>query len=131
MFGWMRELLEIQYEFRERKQRIAEELNAKQYVCSTCEVLKVALERANYEKEQLLREVLKKDNDEPKPSEAPQPLTKPRHMPWAVRRQMLEAEDRERARLLREAAKPQPTEELEKELDVAAREREAEAATKG
>lgn len=61
---------------------------------------------------------------------APTPSTSPlgRQVPWVVRRQMLEAEDREKAKALRNAAQPATptitTEELEKELNVATETRE-------
>ena len=51
-------------------------------------------------------------------------ITQPKNIPWNVRRQMLESEDREKARLMREAPKPISTAELEQELDVAGKERE-------
>lgn len=46
----------------------------------------------------------------------------PKNIPWGVRRQMLEAEDREKAKLMKTA--PVPIEDLEKEMDIVAKERE-------
>jgi hypothetical protein len=109
MFNWYREWLQIRKEAR---------------ICESCETLKHQLEVVNYEKKQLLDRLLEKPAVVEQPKE-PIAITKPSHLPWAIKRQMLEAEDRERARLLREAPKPQSTEELEKELDIATAEREA------
>ncbi len=92
-------------------------------VCESCETLKQQLEIANYEKKQLMDRILEKPALESKPEL--REVTVPRAVPWPVRRQMLEAEDREKARLMREAPKPVSTEDLEKELDIAAKAREA------
>lgn len=101
-------------------------------VCQSCEQLKSLLEQSNYERKELLAKLLNKmdptsvppvlnDDDE----ERKQPLRK--NIPWNVRRQMLEAEDREKARSMRNAAKPdKPTiittdssvDELEKEIGI-------------
>lgn len=86
-------------------------------VCESCETLKLQLEIANYEKDRLLNRLLEKP--EVVESKAPQEMSKPRMISWKVRQQMLEAEDRKRAQIMREAPKPQPTtEELEKEFGV-------------
>lgn len=94
MFQWLKELYEIRRAAREESE-----------VCKSCEVLKVQLERANYEREMLMNKLLM-------PTAAAEPLkltpvTKPntsRHIPFNVRRQILESEDREKARILREHA---------------------------
>lgn len=84
---------------------------------------------SNQSNERLMNRLLEKPEPEVKVINTPQETPKPRGpIPWGVKRQMLEAEDREKAKLLRTAAKPIPTEDLEKELDVAGKEREAEAA---
>jgi hypothetical protein len=90
-------------------------------ICSSCETLRLQLEISNSEKRQLLERILEKPvvvN-----STGPVEMTKPMNVPWNVRRQMLEAEDRVKARLMREA--PIPTEDLEKEMDIAAEKRDA------
>lgn len=101
MFGWFKELLEIRYEFRERKLRLREEAVDRAHVCNSCEVLKVALERANYEKDQLLKKLLE---PEVVVEQAKQPITvsMPKQLPFALRRQMLEAADREKADVLKQ-----------------------------
>lgn len=124
MFGWFRELLEIRYEFRERKLRLSEEASERVNVCASCEVLKAALTRANFEKDQLLNKLLTPDV----PAEVPKVLTSvsmPKQMPFAVRRQMLEAEDRVKADTLKrqrieeeELKNKLSIEKLEKELQI-------------
>ena len=67
------------------------------------------LERLRLENDKLLNAILEK----PKVVEEKQidtselkPIMPGKHLPWAMRRQMLEAEDREKARLMKEAPKP-------------------------
>lgn len=104
-------------------------------ICASCETLQRQLEIANHEKAQLLARLLEKP-EVPTTQEPPRTVTPPRTVPWAVRRQMLESEDRKKAELLRNAPKPQPVAvtkddpevaELERELDVAAEQREGAA----
>lgn len=99
----------------------------KETICPSCEILKVQVEKLTYDNEKLLNRILEKpeiETDKPRVE-----ITPPRNIPWNVRRQILEKEDREKARLMRDAPKPDKisTEDLEKELDIAARTREAEA----
>jgi hypothetical protein len=115
MFKWYREFLEIRYAQEDRLKRLV--------VCESCETLKHQLEVANFEKKQLLDKLL--GNPVIESSKEPIPLTHPRSIPWNVKRQMLETEDREKARLIREAPTPISTEDLEKDLDIASAEREA------
>jgi hypothetical protein len=89
-------------------------------VCPSCEVLKQQLEIANHQNKQLMDRLLA-----PPPAEVNEPpiaISAPRNVPWGVRKQMLESEDRERARLMNQA--PVPIADLEKELDIAAKVRE-------
>ncbi len=95
--------------------------------CNSCETLKEQLAIANHEKNLLLNKLLEKtnpiineSNDKPP---IPVPMS-PRNIPWNVRRQMLEAEDRKQAQLMKSAPKPITTEELEKEMNIASNERE-------
>lgn len=102
-------------------------------VCPSCETLMRQLEIANHEKAQLLEKLLKEPEAPAATTAPPISTVRPRTVPWVVRRQMLEAEDRKKAELLRNAPKPNPVDsvntsdvaELEKELDVVASEREA------
>jgi hypothetical protein len=83
--------------------------------CPICNVLRAQLEYAQAEKRELLLEFLNKDRTPEVPLGKPQlnPI-KPSYVPWRVRQQMLEAEDREKAKILRSK-----NEELEKELEIA------------
>lgn len=104
------------------------EVNEDSKICKSCETLKTQLEIANYEKKQLLQAVL----DNHKPVET-QPASRPdsqfnlaaKSIPWAVRKQMMEAEDRKEAELRKKAASQNKTatadlelEELERSLGI-------------
>ncbi len=82
------------------------------------------------ENERLLNRILNPPKEEER-TFAPTPSTelRPRVTSWRVRQQMLEAEDRERARLMAEARKNAPvtTEDLEKEMKIAESTRETES----
>lgn len=85
--------------------------------------------RLREDNERLLDRILNPPKTEERTT-APGPTTelRPRQTPWRVRQQMLEAEDRERAKLMAEARKnaPTSTEELEKEMKIAESTRESE-----
>lgn len=87
--------------------------------CATCEVLREQLTMSERERRELLGKLLEKDKPEPLLSssnaEDLRPFT-PQFVPWRVKQQMLEAEDRKRAELMRGKAKE--IEELEQELGV-------------
>ena len=90
-------------------------------ICDSCETLRVQLERANYDKNELLTRILELTAPKNEVVEKRElvPITQPRQIPWAVRRQMLEAEDRKKAQLLAKAPQPtapQTVEELEKDI---------------
>ncbi len=85
--------------------------------CETCEILRIQLDESNRERKELLHRLLDKDKPEP-PATEPQEF-KPiqsQFIPWRVRQQMLEQEDRKKAELMR--AKTAEIEELEKELGI-------------
>lgn len=122
LLNWYRQWIDIRTELRLRES----ELNPK--ICDSCETLKSQLEIVNFEKQKLIDKLLEK----PEPVKevvAPQ-ITRPVNIPWNVRRQMLEREDREQARLKREAPKPdsivekKSLEELEKAMDFAGQQRD-------
>jgi hypothetical protein len=69
--------------------------------CKSCEILQRQLDVVNYEKQQLLNSILAKPVEQEMKKEEYQPILQKKHIPWAVRRQMLEAEDREKAKLLK------------------------------
>lgn len=118
MFNWLRELYEIRATYR------------KVEVCESCEALKQMNDHLRMDNEKLLRRILE-PKVEPERIVAPEPMVPiHRNVPWRVKQQMLEAEDRQKANALRQAAKPDNSiEALEKDLDLAAKERENEAAT--
>lgn len=86
--------------------------------CATCEVLRERLDESNRERKELLHRLLDKANPEPvvPEKEELEPI-KPQFIPWRVRQQMLEAEDRKKAQLMKD--KTAEIEKLEKELGVA------------
>lgn len=85
--------------------------------CETCEVLRWQLAASERERRELLTKLLEKDKPEPLSVEKEdlQPIV-PQFVPWRVRQQMLEAEDRRSAQLIRNRSKE--IDELEKEMGV-------------
>jgi hypothetical protein len=73
-------------------------------VCPTCEVLQIQLDAANREREKLLNTLLwaekVKPVETPATSEELKPVL-PQYIPWRVKQQMYEAEDRRKAELMR------------------------------
>jgi hypothetical protein len=97
-------------------------------VCKSCEILQFENDRLHAENSRLLTELLKNDNEQPLAVRDNQDIPKiplPRRMPFTARRQMLEAEDRERAKILRQAPKPETAsvEDFAKELADVEKER--------
>ena len=98
MFNWLREFYTVRAEFLEHRR-----------FCKSCETLQLALDRATREKEQLLQKILF-DISRPEPKQEPPPVTVPlqqRRVPFSIKQQLLEAEDREKARVLAEFGKRQ------------------------
>jgi hypothetical protein len=86
--------------------------------CHTCEVLRTQLDESNRERKELLNRILATSGAEPSPPQVEKEM-KPimqQQIPWRVRQQMLEAEDRKRASLMKQ--KNEEIEELEKELGI-------------
>ncbi len=138
------DMLRVEQEFRNDEMQLVEEQTA----CKSCEVLKLELAKAHDEYRELFSHLTKKPEPEPKPDmENMKPITPNRHLSFAVRKQMLEAEDRAKARILRanEEANKVPvkmqgqsesastevdsdlTNQLELDLDIASQEREAQS----
>jgi len=115
MFNWLKELVEIRTNYLERKA----ELNT----CQSCETLKLEMERLRIENKELLNRILNPivDNSAKQVMEEPRQLPK-HNLPWNARRQLLEAEDRAKAKLMKQNTIS--TEELEKELDIVIQARE-------
>jgi hypothetical protein len=95
-------------------------------ICKSCDFLTHEVARLQRENERLLARILEKPEVIKDRDIAPAPQAiPPRSIPWAVKRQMLEAEDREKARAMRNAAKPDNSvEDMEKEMDIVSKERE-------
>ncbi len=144
MFNWLNELLEIRYTYKRAKF----EMEREAAICKSCENLQLELAKAHELNNTLLKNITTKPIEEPKINMTElKPITPSRHLPFNVRRQMMETEDRRRAAILREQElenrKPVPDEtkipsastevdssltaELEVELDVAADERTAQS----
>jgi len=85
--------------------------------CNTCEALRHQLASSERERRELLQRVLTPPEPiiEPEPKEEYKPVT-PQFIPWRLRKEMLEAEDRKKAQLMQE--KNKEIAELEKELGV-------------
>lgn len=108
MFNWLREWYELKADIAERRIK----------PCLSCDVLKMEVERLRMENTRLLDKILLPPPVEPVRTFEESKAVLPKHVPWNVRRQMLEEEDKVKARILSQAPKPEPTEELEKELGV-------------
>lgn len=101
-------------------------------VCNGCEILKLENARLVQVNRDLLNRLLNPITPTIPTGveqEQPVPINKFKsHIPWTMKRQLLENEDRHRASLLKEANKQstkEEIEELEKELDLATEKREA------
>jgi hypothetical protein len=86
--------------------------------CASCETLRQQLEIANYEKRELLNKLIR---PEPVVNEPNFNELRPKTVPWRVKREELEAEDRKRAAILKEKEKElnqvkSDVDELEKEV---------------
>lgn len=90
--------------------------------CENCDTLRSLLESEKFEKKELLNHLLGTNRVETSQVNmtVAEPII-PKNIPWRVRREMLESEDRAAAQIIRkkeEEARSQTTEELEKELGV-------------
>lgn len=91
--------------------------------CPVCEVLREHLVKSENERRELLQRALAPPLSEPLPTgkEEYKPI-QPQFIPWRVRQQMLEQEDRHKAKL--SADKIKEIEELEKDLGVVSNSKE-------
>lgn len=92
-------------------------------ICQSCESLKLYIARLELEKDRLLNEVLHKPEPEKAVDVSELKPVLPRHIPWKVRQQALEENDRAKAKILRQHEDARnainvvvPTGDLEKEL---------------
>ena len=87
--------------------------------CASCEILTMELEKLRYDNAKLLEHILHKPEEvkllEP---EVNLRAVLPQSIPWKTRKQMLENEDREKAKLLKNQPTDAKLESLEKELGV-------------
>lgn len=86
--------------------------------CESCELLRLMLDESNRERKELLHRLLepaKVESLQSTKEEEPIPIT-PQYTPWRVRQQLLEQEDRAKAKLMKERARD--IDKLEKELGV-------------
>jgi hypothetical protein len=86
--------------------------------CKTCDTLRQLLEEERFEKKKLIEVIV--TLTQPKQEVEKEPITikyeelKPKHVPWRIKKQLLEEEDRKAAELLNN--KNKIDEKLEKEL---------------
>ena len=87
------------------------------YHCSSCEVLRAHLADSERERRELLAKILERDKPElvTQPTEPDIPI-QPQYVPWRVRQQMLESEDRKKAQIMRDREKE--ISKLEGELGI-------------
>lgn len=96
LLNWLREYKQIKAEYR---------------ICESCETLKMELSHLRQDNERLLNAVLSKPIIEETVSKAEDLVPiQPRVVPWRVRQQMLEAEDRDKAKKMRDNPINQNTE---------------------
>lgn len=141
MFKWLDELINLRLDYLDRKAQLSIRY------CESCEVLKIELAHAHEVNTELLKNITAKPEPEKKIDISElKPIMPARHLPFNVRKQMMEQEDRRKAAILQELAKDNSkpvqdetkissastevdselTAELEKELDVAQEQRLAE-----
>jgi hypothetical protein len=86
--------------------------------CDTCEVLREQLANSERERRELLNRLLEPSKPEP-PSTDPEELKPimPQFIPWRIRQQMLEQEDRRAAKIMKD--RKAEIEQLEKEMGIA------------
>lgn len=166
MFNWIKELIELhnvsrtnklEYKIKLRQVELTEkerldELEREQNNCDSCDVLKHELEVVRDENRRLLDRILlvPQSNEKVIDTKELQPILPKRHLNFAAKRQLLEANSRVDAELLKRAraegraegvksttvndikvtvdeAQSNDLDDLEKELDIASAAREAEA----
>lgn len=88
--------------------------------CAVCEVLRSQLDESTIERKELLARLLEQKSEPPPVAQQEEfkPI-KPQFIPWRVRQQMLEAEDRKKHQLMKDKQEEmQEISNLEKELGV-------------
>jgi|SRR5215203_388290 len=131
MFKWLQELIDMRLDYLERKFTIQD------IPCESCEVLKLELAKAHDTNRTFIQEMIKKaEPEKPIDTSEMKPVQFSRnHLPFAMKRQMIEAEDRRAAAALRHmhedartvVKEDTLTTDLETEMNIVAAEREAES----
>jgi len=85
--------------------------------CESCEILREQLHKSDAERRDLLHRLLDPVKVEPPPTQEEEfkPVT-PQFTPWRVRQQMLEEEDRAKAKVIKDRTKE--IADLEKEVGI-------------
>ena len=87
--------------------------------CKACDVFQQQLAVANNHIDELLNKIGKVEEETTAPVNETRQVIQTRHVPWTVKRQMLETESKAKAIALSKMAKPdEVTENLEKELGI-------------
>ena len=120
LLDWYREYLELKYEVAAKKRELR--------YCESCESLSRQLALANDERKYLIEKLTetKVVTEEVKPSTENLKAVMPTSLRWSARQQILEAEDRQKAKALKNNPSIQAVpsgvaltaEEIEKELGV-------------
>jgi hypothetical protein len=99
------------------KQLMYKWFNLSDAPCESCEILREQLHKSDAERRDLLHRLLEPAKVEPPSiqSEEHVPIT-PQFTPWRVRQQMLESEDRAKAKLMRDRSAE--IDKLEKEVGI-------------
>ena len=98
MWGWLREFYEIRLANHEARLRLKEQADERLSICQSCEVLKIEISKERREKEMLLNHLLTSRQESAPADDSPRepmPLINKRHIPWKVRQQELEQQDRQ------------------------------------
>jgi|SRR6516165_9326830 hypothetical protein len=123
ILDWIQQIYAMKYEYQVRKRQLDD--TGPKY-CESCETLKGQLSIANQQNEKLLERIMEKPTPTVEPG-PPQIMTPIKKIPWMVRKQMLESEDRVKAEAIKKAAQPDTDEirDFEKEVEDAKRARES------
>jgi len=85
--------------------------------CESCDILRMQLAESNAERRDLLHRLLEPKQVEPPSIQSEEPVAiTPQFTPWRVRQQILEQEDRQKAKLMRDRSAE--IDKLEKEVGI-------------
>jgi len=130
LLDWYEKWLELRREYKTPEPKI----------CESCETLKMELAHLHQDNQRLMDRLLEKPTAPvERTGDNVTPILPRRGVPWNARRQMLEANDKHAAQLMKNAPKPQPNvtdeedttlKELESEVLGAEQERESKTGIK-